>query len=169
MKSQDKDESVEAVLELSRAVHVLREKGVIRSRRFPDDLAEWYVCELYSGKTAPGGKEGCRDVCVSEGGHRLRVKAHLYDPEQPWAFLDSIPTDFDRLVVVILTNYFTISAVYDVPVEELGTVIRMGDERKPFYAWDDLEPWRVDPSALPGYGKLAPLFEPGALPAKDRD
>lgn len=165
MESHGHKESVGAALELSHAVEVLRRQGVIRSRRFRDDLGEWYVCELYGGERAPAQTEGCRDICLSAGGQRLRVKTHPYDPENRWNFLDSIPTDFDRLVVVILTDTFTIREIYDVPVEELGTVVKMGDENRPFYRWDDLEPWRVNPADLPGYKDLAPLIAPEAMPA----
>lgn len=167
MKSSEHSDPVAAVIELSHAVGVLRERGIIHSREFTGDLGEWYICELYGGERVPGQAQKGWSICLSASGERLQVKTQFYDPDNQWNHLDSIPTDFDRLIVVILTDSFTIRAIYDLPSEELGTLIKIGDENRPSFRWDDLEPWRVNPSSLPGCKDLAVLIEPDAWGAND--
>ncbi len=159
MRSPDHDELVAAAIELSHAVKVLRGRGIVRLRRLIGDLGEWYVCVLYGGERMPSrGEKGC-DICLSSGGGRLRVKTQFHDSESRWNDLGSIPTDFDRLIVVIVSDSLTIRTIYDVPGEELGSVLRMGDEGRPMYNCDDLEPWKVDLTKLPGYKDIAALIE----------
>ena len=159
MESSEHRKTVAAVMELSHAVELLRRQGIIRSLQFSSDLGEWYTCRLYRGERALSQTQKGWDICLSASGERLKVRTQSYDPENRWDYLDSIPTDFDRLVVIIITDLFTIRAIYDVPADELGTIIKMGDENRPSYCWDDLEPWRVNPSTLPGYKDLATLIE----------
>lgn len=159
MRSSDHNELLAAAMELSHAVKILRGRGIIRLRRLIGDLGEWYVCVLYGGERMPRQGEKGSDICLSSGGGRLRVKTQFYDPENRWNDLGSIPTDFDRLIVVIMSDSLTIHTIYDVPAEELGSVLRMGDEGRPMYNRDDLEPWKVDLTKLPGYKDIAALIE----------
>ena len=159
MGSSVHSKSIAAVRELSHAVRVLRELGVIRSRRFTGDLGEWYVCQLYGAQPAASQTQKGWDVNLPASGERIQVKTQSYDRENRWNYLDSLLSDFDRLVVVIITDFFTIRALYDVPAEELGRVLRIGAEKKPAYYWDDLEPWKVNALDLPGGAYIAALIE----------
>jgi hypothetical protein len=125
-------------------------------------LGEWYACQLYGGERTPSQSQKGWDVCLTTSGERLEVRTQSYDPDNPRDYLDSIPTDFDRLIVILITDSLTMRAIYDVPADELGKIIKMGDARKPSYRCDDLEPWKVNPSTLPGYKALAELIEPEA-------
>ena len=148
-----------AVQALAEAIKLLRAQGVIRSRRITGDLGEWYVACLYDGERAARQTEKGWDVRVKADGSRLQVKTQSFDPSNQWNYLDSDPMLFDRLVVVVLTEAFTIRGMYDVPSDRLGEVLRVGTEKKPFYHFSDLEPWRVTPSGLPGYSQLQSMFE----------
>ena len=147
---------VAAIAQLANAINTLKATGVIRSRRFTGDLGEWYVAQLYGGKVAKSQVEKGWDVRLTDG-TRLQVKTQSYDPQNRWNYLDSDPTHFDRLVVVILNDTFTLRDLYDIPVGALIPLLRTGREERPQYFWDALAPWRVDPRMLPGYTPVADL------------
>ncbi|MCC7354526.1 MAG: hypothetical protein IT330_12320 [Anaerolineae bacterium] len=153
------DNAIEAVKSLSRAIRELRAAGVIRSRRFTGDLGEWYVEQLYNAERPRSQTQKGWDILLPECGERLQVKTQSFDPQNRWNYLDSDPSLFDRLVLIILTDSLTIRNLYDIPTSELHSLLRVGKEKKPYYHWDDFAPWRVDPRKLPGYNKMADLVE----------
>ena len=158
--SSSKDVStIGAVRRLSQVIEELRRSGVIRSRRFTADLGEWYIEQLYIAKRASSPTQKGWDLIDPTTGERLQVKTQTYDPGNRWNYLESDTSQFDRLVVVILTGRFTLRDLYDVPVLELRSLLRRGKDGRLRYHWDDLEPWRVNPRMLPGYTKLAGLIE----------
>jgi hypothetical protein len=89
---------------------------------------------------------------------RLQVKTQAYDPQNNWNYLESDVEHFDRLIVVILTGSLILRDLYDIPVNELRRILRLGSEKKFSYSWDDLKPWRVDLKSLPGYAALTDLL-----------
>src|SRR5262245_47959495 len=147
---------IAAITQLAQAISALRVTGVIRSRRFMGDLGEWYVAQLYDGRIADNQVEKGWDVQLVDG-TRLQVKTQSYDPQNRWNYLDSDPAHFNRLVVVILTDTFTLRDLYDIPGANLDDVLRTGGDGRRFYLWDALAPWRVDPRTLPGYAAIAGL------------
>ena len=149
----------EAVRALAEAIKLLRATGVIRSRRITGDLGEWFVAQLYDGERPPSQTQKGWDVRLKADGARLQVKTQSFDPLNQWNYLDTDPSLFDRLVVVVLTEAFTIRVIYDVPSVRLGEVLRVGKEKKPHYHFSDLEPWRVNPATLPGYSQLKSIIE----------
>ncbi len=157
--AQGPNNAVEAVKSLAYALKALRAAGVIRSRRFTGDLGEWYVEQLYNVERATSQTQKAWDFRVPTSGEWLQVKTQSLDPQNRWNYLESDPSLFDRLIVVILTDTLTLCELYDVPVSTLPSVLRVGKEGKPFYYWNDLAPWRVDPRTLPGYPPIAELID----------
>ena len=148
---------IAAITQLAHAISALKAAGVIRSRRFTGDLGEWYVAQLYGGRIADSQVEKGWDVQLADD-TRLQVKTQSYDPQNRWNYLDSDLAHFDRLVVVLLNDTFTLRDLYDIPVADLAPLLRTGREGRAQYFWDGLGPWRVDPRALPGYAPLADLI-----------
>jgi hypothetical protein len=148
---------IAAITQLAHAIDALKATGVIRSRRFTGDLGEWYVAQLYSGTMADSQVEKGWDVRLTDG-TRLQVKTQSYDLQNRWNYLDSDPAHFDRLVVVILNDNFTLRNLYDIPVADLTPLLRTGREGRPQYFWDTLAPWQVAPQTLPGAPPLSDLI-----------
>ena len=169
MATNDDMNAISAVSALSRAISDLTALGVIRSRRFTGDLGEWFVAQLYDGELPSSQTQKGWDILLPATETKLQVKTQTFNRQDRWNYLDSNPELFDRLVVVLLSDSFTLCTLYDIPTADLETVIRMGpNERRPYYSWDDLEPWQVDPSELPGYSRIAELIEPSALGGNER-
>jgi hypothetical protein len=78
--------------------------------------------------------------------------------------MDSDLAHFDRLILVRLTDDFTVRDLYDVPVSALAPpLLRVSHEKagdRQTFHWKDLAPWRVRPSTLPGFAALRGLIEP---------
>jgi hypothetical protein len=153
------DQSLVAVKQLSAAVKFLKETGVIRSRRFTGDIGEWYVEQLYNAQRPTSQTQKGWDLILPATGERLQVKTQSFDQRNRWNYLESENTLFDRLIVVILTESFGLRNIYDVPAAELTAIIRVGKENKPYYHWDDLIRWQIDPESLPGFIKVKDLIE----------
>lgn len=92
-------------------------------------------------------------------GARLQVKTQTFDPKNQWNYLTTRPEFFDRLLVVLLTGTLTVRDLYDIPSEDIQKLVRVGKENKPIYRFKDLEPWRVQTSSLPGYGKFGRVVQ----------
>lgn len=155
----DIERAIEAVEQYAQAISVLRATGVIRSGRFTGDLGEWYIECLYEAKRTASQTQKGWDILLPETGERLQVKTQSFDPANRWNYLGSDPASFDRLILVILNEDFTLRDLYDVPSPELRPCLRLGKEKLLIYYWDDLRPWRLQPKALPGYAKLARLIK----------
>lgn len=153
------DSPIEAVKALSRSLKTLRAQGVIRSRSFIGDLGEWYVEQLYEAEMSTNRVQKGWDLLVPVSGERLQVKTQSYSssPTNQWNYLGSDPTQFDRLIVIMLTEDLIVRDLYDVPAFELSSVLQIGKEQKPYYMWSKLAPWRVELRTLPGYAKVAEL------------
>jgi hypothetical protein len=159
----ESSESIQAVKALSQAVRKLRELGVFRSRCFTGDLGEWYVATLYEGELPRNQTQKGWDVRLPPTGQRLQVRTQSFDPQNPWNYFEVNLALFDRLILVVLTDDFTIKALYDVPSAELKPpLLRVGKEQRPMFRFSDLEPWRTDVSCLPGFQRIAELVEPEA-------
>lgn len=153
------DQSVVAVKQLSTAVKFLKETGVIRSRRFTGDIGEWYVERLYYAERPTSQTQKGWDLILPATGETLQVKTQSFDQQNRWNYLESDSNFFDRLIVVILTDSFNLRDLFDIPAAELTAIIRVGKENKPYYYWDDLIHWQIDPRTLPGFTKVKDLIE----------
>ncbi|MDP3841839.1 MAG: hypothetical protein Q8Q81_04485 [Oxalobacteraceae bacterium] len=149
----------QAICALSEALSVLRASGVIRSTRFVGDIGEWYVATLYDGELPLSQVQKGWDVLERSTGARLQVKTQTFDPKNQWNYLTTRPEFFDRLLVVLLTGTLTVRDLYDIPSEDIQKLVRVGKENKPIYRFKDLEPWRVQTSSLPGYGKFGRVVQ----------
>jgi hypothetical protein len=156
------DPAVDAVRNLAHAFKVLHATGIIRSRRYIGDLGEWYIERLYGGVRAAGPTQKGWDVQLPTG-ERLQVKTRSYSPTT-WDYMDADLAHFDRLVLVRLTDDFTVRDLYEVPVGALvPPLLRVSHEKagdRQTFHWKDLAPWRVRPNTLPGYEALRELTEP---------
>jgi hypothetical protein len=155
------NQSIAAVKQLSDAIKLLKTTGVIRSRRFTGDIGEWYVEQLYNAEKPTSQTQKGWDLILPATGERLQVKTQSFDQQNRWNYLESESNLFDRLIVVILTDSFSLRNLYDVPAAELTAIIRVGKENKPYYHWDDLIRWQIDPKNLPGYSRVKDLIELG--------
>jgi hypothetical protein len=153
------DQSVVAVKQLSAAVKFLKETGVIRSRRFIGDIGEWYVEQLYNAEKPTSQTQKGWDLILPATGERLQVKTQSFDQQNCWNYLESDSTLFDRLIVVILTDSFSLQDLFYVPTPDLKSMIRVGNENKPTYNWDDLIHWQIDSRTLLGFTKVKDLIE----------
>lgn len=147
----------QAISALSEALSVLRGAGIIRSTRFVGDIGEWYVASLYEGDLSSSQAQKGWDVLERSTGAKLQVKTQTFDPKNQWNYLTTEPDNFDRLIVVILTQTFNIQALYDIPSEDVKRVVRTGKERKLIYRFNDLVPWRVQINTLPGCAMLGAM------------
>lgn len=147
-----------AVKLLAQAIRTLRAVGVIRSWRLVGDIGEWYVEQLYRAERATRRDQKGWNLRMPTTRERLQVKTQAYDPQNNWNYLESDVEHFDRLIVVILTGSLILRDLYDIPVNELRRILRLGSEKKFSYSWDDLKPWRVDLKSLPGYAALTDLL-----------
>jgi len=158
MREPSKSNAVEAVKRLASAIETLRTAGVIRSWRLTGDLGEWYVEQLYEAERATRRDQKGWDLRLPTTGERLQVKTQTHDPQAKWNYLESDPEQFNRLIVVVLSDTLTLRDLYDIPVEKLRTILRRGTDKKLSYTWNDLEPWRVELKNLPGYAALRELL-----------
>lgn len=148
----------QALADLSQALMVLREAGIIRSTRFVGDIGEWYVATLFGGDLSSNQAQKGWDVLERSTGSRLQVKTQTYDPKNAWNHINTPPEQFDRLIVVILQPTMKIRDLYDIPAADLPTILRVGKEVRPIYRFSDLLPWRVNLAAPPGAPRLGDLL-----------
>ena len=96
--------------------------GVIRSRKFISDFAEWLVAKIYGGSIAGSKTEKYWDVKV--GMERIQVKAHSKAIDNPnrWSIVKS-PDRFNTLVIMVLTKDFKVREFYRIPSRELKSLI----------------------------------------------
>lgn len=147
----------QAISALSEALRVLRGAGIIRSTRFVGDIGEWYVATLYDGELSASQAQKGWDVLERSTGARLQVKTQTFDVKNQWNYLTTAPDQFDRLIVVLLTQTFGVRDLYDIPSEDIRHVMRIGKENKPIYRFSDLVSWRVQINSLPGCATLGAM------------
>ncbi len=92
---------------------------------------------------------------------RLQVKTVSFDKSSRWSYVNTDPALFDRYVLLVLTDSFTVKWIYDVPATRLPTVWRVGKEGKPYFYFKDVSEFRVNLDTLPGYQQILQLVERG--------
>jgi hypothetical protein len=142
---------VDAIDQIASGIERLKSFGVIRSRKFYEDLAEWLVAQLFDGTLAPSKIQQHWDVKCDGGCVQVRSHWKALDNPNRWSNAGGA---YDELVIVVFNQMLRVSELYRVPAAEVAK-LRSPDNR---LRWDDLAQWRLHPGELAIPTILKPLF-----------
>ncbi len=146
----------ESLEKLSTAIDELKRSGVIRSRKFVSDFAEWLIAKMYGGSIAPSKTQKHWDVEV--GGEKIQIKVHSKAIDNPnrWSNVKSIEK-FDTLMILVLTENFKVREFYRIPSKQLKSYLRpYGSDFK--VNWDDITDWKISKKDIPGFDRFSVFF-----------
>jgi len=146
----------ESLEKLSTAIDELSRAGVIRSRKFVSDFAEWLIAKMYGGSIAPSKTQKHWDVIV--GTEKIQIKAHskaMYNPNR-WSQVKSIDK-FDTLIILVLTENFKLQEFYRIPSEQLKPYLKPHDSDYKVN-WDDIKDWKISKKDIPEFSSFSIFF-----------
>jgi len=146
----------ESLEKLSTAINELNRAGVIRSRKFVSDFAEWLVAKMYDGSIAPSKTQKHWDVKV--GTEKIQIKSHSKAMDNPnrWSQVKSIDK-FDTLIILVLTENFKLQEFYRIPSEQLKPYLKPHDSDYKVN-WDDIKDWKISKKDIPEFSSFSIFF-----------
>src|SRR5436309_12607285 len=102
-------EAVTAIEQIAWGIDRLKALGVIRSRKFFGDLAEWLVEQLFSGMLASSKNQPNWDVNCD--GQCVQVRSHWKSLDNPtrWSNAKGV---YDVLVIIVFNESLRVSELY---------------------------------------------------------
>lgn len=141
---------------LSSAIDDLTDLGVIRSRKYLPDFAEWLVAQLYSGKLAESKTQKYWDVKIKN--NKVQVKAHskAVSNSNRWTPIKDI-NKFDILVIVVFTVNFKVRELYHIPTQKLKPYLK--PYKKNYKVnWNEIKEWEVKKDSFHDLNELSVFF-----------
>lgn len=146
----------ESLERLSAAINELTSLGIIRSRKFISDFAEWLVVQIFGGSIAQSKTQKNWDVQV--GAEKIQVKAHSKAMDNPnrWSQVKG-PDKFDTLIILVLTNSFKVREFYRIPSRQLKPYLKPHN-RDYKVNWNDIGEWKITKDDIPNSDSFAVFF-----------
>ena len=146
----------ESLEKLSASINELTSLGVIRSRKFVSDFAEWLVTQIYGGSIAQSKTQKYWDVKI--GTEKIQVKAHSKAIDNPnrWSQVKG-PDKFDALIILVLTRNFKVREFYRIPSRQLKPYLKPYN-RDYKVDWNDIGAWKISKEDIPNSDKFFVFF-----------
>ena len=146
----------ESLEKLSASINELTSLGIIRSRKFISDFAEWLVAQIYGGSIAESKTQKHWDVKV--GTEKIQVNAHSKAIDNPnrWSQVKG-PDRFDTLVILVLTKSFKVREFYRIPSLQLKPYLRPYN-RDYKVNWNDIGAWKISKEDITNSDKFSVFF-----------